>query len=212
MEKLTIPSKTELTTWAKRRYTGDIGQIYRMHDKILADIFSEEYRANKSVGTVTVKVALLNMFYSTRIINTALIANGIHANACKIDKALAKGDLTAVDMVRHVDKNRDNYSFATKYCYFSNPDKFSIYDKYVALLLTEYVYQNKWYEHESVCHLYPNPRHKVSRTRIMSDMKTYHIFMKYIDIFMDKCNCHDRWLIDNFLWLKGKDLYAQRKQ
>lgn len=205
MKKLTIPTKAELDTWLKKRYRGNTGETYRIHDEILTYVFSSDHHTNKSFATVEIRVGLLNLFYSTRIINTRLIANGIHANANKIDAALANGDLKAVDLVRRADKKRDNYSFATKYCYFSNPDKYSIYDKYVAILLTEYVYQNKWYEHESVRHIYTGLRRKVSRTRIMKDMRTYPIFMKYIQIFMDRCDCHDRWLIDNFLWLKGKD-------
>lgn len=202
-----IPTDKTLQSYLKKRYSGKSGDAYRIQDEILTDLF-EKYKNNKSFGVCVSKSTILNAFYSTYIINIRGVAEKIYSKADELDKALKKGDYKAVEIIRHTGK-QDIYSFATKYCFFSNPEKYSIYDKYVALLLTDYSLEYKLYENPAFKNLYKNRR--ISKSAIQSDLRNYEIFMKYINAFMGLCGTNDRMLIDNFLWIKGKELYPNKQ-
>jgi hypothetical protein len=60
-----------------------------------------------------------------------------------LDAMLHRGDLEAINKIRRGHnirtrgKERDNYSFATKFCHFSNPKCYPLYDDNVRLALIE---------------------------------------------------------------------------
>ena len=79
----------------------------------------------------------------------------------------------------------------------------------MALLLTDYIMEYKLYEKSNVAALYKNRR--ISKTGIRNDLRNYEIFMNFINAFMKLCGTNDRMLIDNFLWIKGKELYLNKQ-
>lgn len=202
-----IPTAKTLQSYWKKRYAGESGDRYKIADDILTDLF-KKYQKNKSADVCFMKSMLLNSFYSTHIIDIRSVAENINLQSAELDKLLNKGNYKAVEIIRRTGKH-DIYSFATKYCFFSNPRKYSIYDKYVALLLTDYIMEYKLYEKPNVVGLYKNRR--ISKTGIRNDLRNYEIFMNFINAFMKLCGTNDRMLIDNFLWIKGKELYPNKK-
>ena len=84
----------------------------------------------------------LNYLYSTQIFvySTTLpdvedVARHIHRNAQSIDSALAAGSPEVVDTIAKVavpeKKDRNYYSFATKYCSWQRPERYPIWDSHV---------------------------------------------------------------------------------
>ncbi|MGD0645947.1 MAG: hypothetical protein ABSA75_13660 [Candidatus Bathyarchaeia archaeon] len=98
------------------------------------------YPNNIDVVAVAIKFSVLNQLYSTVIFDKDRMISHIHNLAAEenLDSMLQKGDLEAINKIRFghgiltQSKNeRDNYSFATKYCHFSNPKCYPVYDQYV---------------------------------------------------------------------------------
>lgn len=100
----------------------------------LKDVFAL-MPGNTDYGQVAVKVAALNDIYKTGILDTLGVAR--HIVALRIDGRLAAeaADHALVhDIARFTTSTgdvRNNYSFATKYCAFHQPDLYPIYDSYV---------------------------------------------------------------------------------
>ena len=76
-------------------------------------------------------------------------------------------------------------------------------------LYLDYIMEYKLYEKPNVAALYKNRR--ISKTGIRNDLRNYEIFMNFINAFMKLCGTNDRMLIDNFLWIKGKELYLNKQ-
>lgn len=82
---------------------------------------------NTHFPDVLVKVCVLNDLYAAGILDTFKVAE--HINAIKeLDSLLQQGKSAAIDLIRcghgiktKSTKDRDFYSFATKYCSFHNP-------------------------------------------------------------------------------------------
>ena len=123
------------------------------------------YTKNTDLSHIIIKASALNDFYSTNIYRIHDVAKRI-LEIKDFDKRLEQGDEELVEKIRYVDyifysqsqkegekrqklkpgqevelikgkKKIDSYSFATKYCSHHQPDKFPIYDRYVALVLCE---------------------------------------------------------------------------
>jgi len=92
---------------------------------------------NTSVEHVLTKSALLNSLYSTQIYDIYRMAE--HIVTQDLDGALTSGSIEAVSRVREghgittkMGKERDLYSFATKYCHWHKPKTYPMYDVNVA--------------------------------------------------------------------------------
>ena len=110
---------------------------YALQEKVLADIFTK-YPNNTTLAEVILKVNLLNAFYSTGILD--------------VDARIQSGDDTVVrDIanVLHKSKNKDvnHFSFATKYCSFHQPQKFPIFDSFIAECFSQ-LSKNNYYKLE----------------------------------------------------------------
>jgi hypothetical protein len=100
-----------------------------------------DYPKNVELPNVVLKVAVLNKLYSTNIFDVFSMAKHIYklGNRKNLDGLLKKGNLNAVNMIRkghgirrkNSKNDIDEYSFATKYCHFSNPGQYPVYDSYV---------------------------------------------------------------------------------
>ncbi len=101
----------------------------------------EGYPENVDKLAVLLKFTILNDLYRTMIMDKSKIADHIYKLATEenLDALLKSGNLDAVTKIRlghgncviKTQKERNFYSFATKYCHFSNPKCYPIFDQYV---------------------------------------------------------------------------------
>lgn len=237
---LDYPDNCKLEEYWEKRYSSDfhanilgrlnnrkddnirnkVADIYKINDEILKDLF-DKYHTNTpdNIEYVYFKVKLLNDFYSTGINDIYTVTEEI-VKIKNLDDLLAEGNMEAVSNIRKTAVGRDIYSFATKYCHFSNPEKFSIYDKYVAYLLRDYMKKHK----EDFYELFNAYNSRVTETDIIDVEKIksgpllkamrndYLFFMDAIDLFISKCKIcasNSRRNVDNYLWLAGMMKYRK---
>lgn len=96
----------------------------------------QQYPNNNKLEEVLIKCAVIDNFSSTNVFD--LYSMGEHIVGKHVDEKLKKGDYSVVDDIAKVEiggKERNFYSFATKYCHYHNPNRFAIYDSYVAKVL-----------------------------------------------------------------------------
>lgn len=151
---------------------------------------------NCDINDVLLKSATLNDFYSTNIFSIYPIAKHILAIP-NFDKKLAKGDPILVDEIRKItikDKEKNFYSFATKYYSHHNPNSFPIYDSYVDKILMAL-----------------NKKYHFSRFKRI-EMKEYARFKDILSIFQDKFGLNEFSLkqLDVYLWLLGKEAFPRK--
>ncbi len=159
-------------------------------DRVVGAIFIQ-WPANTNLCEILAKVVILNQFYNTNIRNPLAVAK--HILDLKIDHQLEEGEPTLVDAVARVkfsDKTRLLFSFATKYCAWHQPDKFQIFDRYVARVLWTY-------------------RQALGEFR-REDLRTYTKFAEVVTNFCKsfKLESCSRKNLDKFLWIEGKSLEA----
>jgi hypothetical protein len=160
-------------------------------DKSLNILFNETFRTNTFLEHILVKVCTLNSLYSTQIFDTYGVAK--HIYELDIDDDLYNNNLDVVNKIalcKMGDKEKNFYSFATKYCAHHKPKVYSIYDSFVELALCTF---NK----EATFAEFKKP-----------DLKHYPTFMKVMNLFIEKNNLQLYSLseVDKYLWLIGKEL------
>lgn len=173
------------------KYYSKWEEKYDIQEKALNEIFNKTHPNNKKLKDIIVKVTLLNDFYSTSIFDTFSIAKGI-SKIRDLDKRLKKGDLSLInDICECVD--RKNYSFATKYCSFHNPEKFAIYDRYVLNVLCYFQQKDKF------------SNEKITKKKL-ENYKNYEILIKSINEFKKYYKLKGNLkTLDKFIWDFGKD-------
>jgi len=98
------------------------------------EILFKQYPRNDNHPHVLLKVVALNRLYSTNIFAVHDMAKHIYAQ--QVDSALEGGSpdiVSRIAVVRNgtTGKERDNYSFATKYCSWHNQASYPIWDDHV---------------------------------------------------------------------------------
>lgn len=151
---------------------------------------------NSDISDVLLKSATLNDFYSTNIFSIYPIAKHI-LTIPNFDEKLIKGDPILVDEIKKItikEKEKNFYSFATKYCSHHNPNAFPIYDSYVDKIL---VALNKKYHFA-----------KFKR----AELKEYARFKEILSIFQKEFGLNEFSLkqLDVYLWLLGKDIFSRK--
>ena len=170
-------------------------------EEALRELFGH-YPHNTQPAQVLLKVTALNTLYSTQI---PLYRESIptifevarHIVNLDIDSDLKRGDDGLVSRLAKIEippkKVRFNYSFATKYCSWHNPNAYPIFDSRV------YTY---------LCHLV---NHGCLDRFIQKDMWDYPTFKRTIEGFMGR-NRLGRFTfkdIDKFLYLQGAMVISQ---
>ena len=196
IKKIPLPNevrvKRSLENWQKL-------ENYKLQEKSLNLLFGELCPTNKKIENVLLKVSALNDFYSTHVFATYKLAR--HILGIKIDSKLNSNIFEIVNKIAKVKikkKNKNFYSFATKYCHHHKPENFPIYDYYVERMLMYY---------KSQCKNDINfPVYK------KQDLKDYPKFIKIINEFkvyfkLDVFTLRD---IDIFLWLTGKKYFSRK--
>jgi hypothetical protein len=153
----------------------------------------EKFPNNRSFEGVLLKSIVINALYSTQILAIKPVAEQIVA--LDIDDDIQNGASDVVDRIARVTikgKQRNNYSFATKYCNFHNPDAYPIYDSYVVKILTAYKKQDGFAEFRE------------------PELKDYARFKQVLDQFKHFYGLAEVSLkkLDIFLWGYGKELFG----
>lgn len=93
-----------------------------------------QHLANNTMSDVKPKVEILNAYYSTRLKVDSMAAHIADlAKNKQLDKRIKSKDKSVIYDIAHVDpnSNRDDFSFATKYCALVAPDDYPIIDSLV---------------------------------------------------------------------------------
>ena len=188
------PTKEEANKYIARPY-GSIDVIGNKHEETLEKLFQKLIPENKNIHDILIKCSTLNGLANTVIYEVQYVAEWILK--LKIDDRLKRGDLSLVDQIAYNVKDansqisRSYYSFASKYCSYHQPDKYSIYDRYVDIVLWEL--QKKYH--------YSDFKH--------DDLKKYKGYMKALDDFRNYYGFPEEEFskkdLDKFLWLLGKE-------
>ncbi|MBR5469969.1 MAG: hypothetical protein IKU78_05835 [Paludibacteraceae bacterium] len=166
---------------------------YVIQNDSLACLLSK-YPSHTNKSAVATKVKLLNLFYSTGIMATNAMAEHIF-NIKDIDARLACGDKSLVGEIAHLQLGnavRNNYSFATKYCAYHQPDKYPIYDSMVAKTFATLFSKGFFL-----------PEYKsYTKTSFAEKLKDYDFYVKFYDYFMDEFDLKEFSYreVDAYIW------------
>jgi hypothetical protein len=164
-------------------------------ENALLELF-RRYPSNQSLPEILIKVATLNSLYATNIYATVKVAN--HILNKNIDAKLQQRSPELVDEIALVtigNKTRRNYSFASKYCHWHQPEEFLIYDSYVERILWSYQNQDTFMMFRR-SELQKYPRYK----KIIEGFRAYYGLRQF--------NFRE---LDKFLWLYGKEIFSNQQ-
>lgn len=196
--KLNIPTAAEVTKWLKLWDEDEKNN----HVVSSMQILFEKIPTNNNLDEIYAKSAALNDLYSTNIRKLFDVAKHIFSIK-DIDNRLEKGDLAIVNEIADVpvidkygnEKIYHYYSFATKYCMFSNPEVYSIYDSYVEKVLTEFNKITPFFDSREL------------------NFRRYEDFDKILSLFREKYSTAFEGLsrldLDRYLWLLGKRTFPK---
>ena len=154
-----------------------------MHQENALNTLFRNWPKNDDLSTILLKVSVLNNFYSTKIDDTYSVGKLIFD--MKIDSRLKKNDLTLVDKISKKSKelrNREIYSFASKYCSFHKPEVYPIFDSRNEIILNYY---------------------KKEMQRIKFNLRDYDNYMNVINLYKTTFGLEQFTYkeIDRFNWL-----------
>lgn len=198
--KLNFPTPTEIARWLK---TWDEDEK-NSHVVSAVQILFTKLPFNCNIDEIYAKIAALDKLYGTNVHHLYDVAKHIYSIP-DLDKRLNKGDLAVVNEITQVpviDKHGNEkiynfYSLATKFCMFSNPEAYSIYDSYVEKVLKEFNKIDRFFD---PCEL---------------DFRNYEDFDRILNLFRDKYSPAlanvSRLNMDRYLWLLGKKTFPKYK-
>ncbi len=186
------PSKTEVEKYLKK---WDNLENYVLQESALDKLFFYTYPNNNGINDILIKASVLNDFYSTNIFSIFPVAK--HILKLNIDNRLKNGDETLVNDIANIiinGKQKNFYSFATKYCSHHFPKIFPIYDSYVEKVLIYFQKKDRFFKFKK------------------TDLKDYKIFKNTLINFkkfynIDEYNLKD---IDRYIWQLGKDYFPKK--
>jgi hypothetical protein len=169
---------------------------YTLQEASLALLFRELCPRNDMISHVLLKVSALNDFYSTNIFDTHSVAK--HILAIGVKDRIVAGDANVVNELALVSvggKQRNFYSFASKYCNHHNAEAFPIYDSYVEKMLRHFQRIDRFAKFQR------------------KELKLYGRFVEIISSFRKHYALEQFSLrqIDVYLWLAGKDAFLRFK-
>ncbi len=191
MLALSCPSAQEAD-----RCIADFDRTQAVVEAALARLL-EQFPDNVRLAEVLVKVATLDNLYGTNIWALQRLAE--HICGLGVDAAIREGSGEVVDRIARLsfeDKERRNYSFATKYCAWHNPMAYPIYDWYVEAMLWEYQRTFRF------------------ATLLRKDLEHYSVFRSAVLAFRSHfgLEAYSLKAIDQYLWVQGKRRYIQKQE
>lgn len=189
----------------RRRLEKWQGSHHGEEERILSELFNCTYPDDSSFDEVLIKVAALNALYSAGVRQSGKhteIARRIFKDRLIAD--IRGGGLEVIDSIARGPKQSSGgqYSFATKYCCFHNPQSYPIFDKYVVLALEKFIGQ---------------PCKEFGCTKVIDDegkisvgLESYPDFYRAVGKFRGLLPFEEQRFsykeIDHFLWYEGKAL------
>lgn len=156
----------------------------------------KRFRSNATYENVQLKAGIINNLYSTRVQELDGVVKDFLAEYKNIDMLIANGEPDAVKKIAKCGVHR-NFSFATKFCYFHNPNAFPIYDSMVLLALKEIKKKN------------PKISFKVSSFTY----DRYESFRNTIDSVINLLDIKKTYgEIDKYLWQLGKEISIEKEE
>lgn len=194
---------------ALRKYKQDVEyENYRKEEQLVIEIFNKYKRnTDEDEKSVLLKICVLDNLYSTNLKKFGGKHDGIyevtkHIVKLNIDNELQNRSLDIIDKIS-IFKNSEGketkiYSFATKYCFFHNPEFYIIYDRFVADSLLDLNKEYNFYNHE------------ISKDKLKC-YRTFHEIFKQFKSLEGLKNFSNREL-DNFLWITGREKAQKDKK
>ena len=192
--KVSIPKPTneEVDYWLK---AWDSLPDYTVQEEAINEPFQGQYNSNKSLKNIIIKCSVLNDFYSTNIFKVYPVA--CHILELDIDKRLKQGDISLVNEIANnkiANKEKNFYSFASKYCSHHNQEEYPIYDSYVDQMLRHFRNVDRFVDFDN------------------EDLKDYKKFKNILLDFrkfykLDKYSLKE---LDKYLWQAGKKYYPKK--
>lgn len=191
LKDIPTPNKQELNKYLNIRNNLD---DYVNQEKSLNKLFLQLIPNNTKIEDILLKCSTLNDFYSTNIFKVFPVAE--HILELKIDNRLKDWDPTLVNDIATVTiswKEKNFYSFASKYCSHHNDEDFPIYDNYVDKILVYFQKRDKFCKFKH------------------TDLKDYKIFKNVLLEFIKYYNL-DCWLklLDRYLRQLGKQYFPRK--
>lgn len=186
------PTNDEVDYWLKE---WDSLPDYTVQEEAINELFQGYYNSNKILKNIIIKCSVLNDFYSTNIFKVYPVA--CHILELDIDERLKKGDISLVNEIANnkiANKEKNFYSFASKYCSHHNQDEYPIYDSYVDQML-------RHFRNDDIFFSFDN-----------EDLKDYKKFKNILLEFrkfykLDKYTLKE---LDKYLWQVGKKYYQKK--
>ena len=181
------PSKAEVEKYLVV-YNNEMPDYVKQENSI-NKLFNKTYPANTDLDDILAKASVLNAFYSTNIFKILPVAEKILGT--DFDSRIKKHDFKLVNEIADVNiggKNRNLYSFASKYCAHHAIDTYPIFDSYVEKMLKHFRKADKFADFKN------------------EELKNYPRFHEILLEFrrfygLDDFSLRD---IDHYLWLAGK--------
>lgn len=185
------PTEAEVELWLHK---WDELEDYSAQEAAIDKLFYGEFNSNDNLQNILIKCSVLNDFYSTNIFKIYPVAK--HILKLNIDERLKSGDPTLVDDIANINiggKEKNFYSFASKYCSHHNQLEFPIYDSYVHKVLKYFRNVDRFYNFDE------------------ADLKKYSAFKNILIEFkkfykLEKYNLKE---LDKFLWQFGKHYFPK---
>ena len=192
MIKIPNPSKDEVKKYLQK---WDSLDNYVLQESSLDKLFLKTYPNNTDINDILIKASSLNDFYSTNIFSIFSVAK--HILELNIDERLKAGDETLVNDIAKIiinNKNKNFYSFASKYCSHHYPTEYPIYDNYVEKVLLYFKKRDKFDDFTK------------------EDLKNYKTFKKILITFKNfyKIDEYDLKEIDKYIWQLGKEYFPKK--
>lgn len=185
------PSENELKRYLVKWNTL---KNYVEQEKALNKLFLETYPKNTDKRDILIKTSSLNDFYSTNIFSIFPVAENIFS--LEIDSRLENKDLTLVNDIAKVNingKEKNFYSFASKYCSHHFPYIYPIYDSYVDKVLIHFRDTDEFL--------------KFKNKDLRDYEEFFHVLCEFKEFYSINSNLKD---LDKYLWLLGKDFFTKK--
>ena len=190
------PSSQQVDYWLNYWETLD---NYKIQEEAINELFQIHYKSFTDLKTVIIKCSVLNDFYSTNIFDIYKVARHI-ITISNVEERLKNDDLSLVGEIAKVNfgtlenkKEKNFYSFASKFCSHHSEECYPIYDSYVDTMLKYFKSQNKLLSFDK------------------SDLKDYFKFKEILIRFKTIYNLENYSLkqIDKYLWQAGKKYFPK---
>ena len=192
-KKPTSPSTEEVKKYLKQ---WEDEEEYRDSEKSLSKLFLNS--SNNSLDEIIVKVCALDVVFSAQVgrwfFDVSKHIKNYDFDTKFKDKEFDVNKFAIIevkDIKNDKTKNRNFYSFATKYCSHHNSEDYPIYDFYV----------------DEVLQYFMGEKLNLKKT----SLKKYPIFVDTLKVFREEYHLEVFKLreIDKYIWLLGKEFFTR---